>query len=46
MATQNGTTYLYYYAEAANTTLAANNIFLVGTFTGATLVAGDFTVLG
>jgi hypothetical protein len=46
MATQNGTTYLYYFANDGDTTLVAAEILLVGTFTGATLVAGDFTVLG
>jgi hypothetical protein len=45
MATQNGTTYLYHYVETANTALSAAEIVLVGTFTAATLVAGDFTVL-
>jgi Ca2+-binding RTX toxin-like protein len=48
MATQNGTTYLYYFDEdvtSANALVAATEIQLVATFTGATLVAGDFTTM-
>ena len=48
MATQNGTTYLYYFDEdvtSANTLVAATEIQLIGTFTAATLVAGDFTTM-
>ena len=44
-ATQGGVTYLYYYAESGNTTLAAAEIILVGTFSNAAvLVAGDITL--
>jgi hypothetical protein len=46
MATQNGTTYLYYYDNGGAGNVINTDIALVGTFTGATLVAGDFTVLG
>jgi hypothetical protein len=45
-ATQGGVTYLYYYAETANTLLTASEILLVGTFSnGAVLVAGDITLV-
>jgi Ca2+-binding RTX toxin-like protein len=44
-ATQGGTTYLYYGASGADTAIVAAELLLVGTFTGATLVAGDFVML-
>ena len=45
-AVQGGTTYLY-YADAGNgdTTFAAAEILLVATYTGSTLVGGDFVML-
>jgi hypothetical protein len=44
-ATQGGVTYLYYAsAGTGDTTFAAAEILLVGTFTATTLVGGDFVI--
>jgi hypothetical protein len=45
LAVQGGNSYLYHYLNNADVLLAAAEIALVGTFTGATLTGTDFGVL-